>query len=77
VMPVAMSQALTVSSSDADARYLPSGENAIDQTQFEWPSSVRSAMPVVESQSLIVVSSDADASYLPLGQNTKAKTRLE
>jgi hypothetical protein len=71
------SQSLTVSSPDADATTSPSGENATDLTQPEWPSSVGSAAPVSASQSLTVLSTDADATALPSGENATDLTEPE
>lgn len=77
--PVVKSQSLSVISSDADARVLPSGENATAQTGFEWPMSVQRVTPVVESQSLIILflSSDPDARVSPSGENATALTSSE
>src|SRR2546423_916701 len=68
---------MTVLSPDADATSLPSGENATELTESEWPSSVCSAAPVTASQSLIVSSNDADATTLPSGENATDLTQPE
>ena len=62
------SQSLTVLSDDPDATTLPSGEKATDQTAFEWPLSVCSAVPVTASQSLTVSLYDPDATTLLSGE---------
>jgi hypothetical protein len=50
-----------LTSPDADASCLPSGEKATALTEDEWPLSVCSAAPVAASHSLTVLFSDTDA----------------
>ena len=75
--PVPVSQSRTVSSDDADATSLPSGEKATALTRFEWPSSVLRQDPVPVSQSRTVSSPDADATSLPSGEKATALTQSE
>jgi hypothetical protein len=61
----------------ADARNLPSCENATAMAPFEWPTSVCSAAPVARSHSLTVLSQEADARSLPSCENATASTQFE
>jgi hypothetical protein len=74
---VMASHSLTVSSHDADASCLPSGEKATAQTESEWPSSVCRVALVAVSHSLTVLSHDADANWLPSGEKATAQTESE
>src|SRR5277367_5538803 len=72
--PESASQSLTVSSYEADASSLPSGEKATALTPEICPSSVCSGVPEPASQSLTVLSYEADASSLPSGEKATALT---
>ena len=66
---------LTVRSSDAEARSLPSDENAIAFTDLEWNLSVLRSSPVIKSHSLTVRSPDAEARTLPSGEKATEFTQ--
>jgi hypothetical protein len=52
-----------------DTKREPSGENAMELTDFVWPSKVRSRRPVATSHSLMVKSELAVAKRAPSGEN--------
>ena len=72
----AMSQTLTVASSELEVSSLPSGEKATDVTDLVWPFSVRVHSPDAVSQSLTVLSSEPDARSLPSGEKATDVTDL-
>jgi hypothetical protein len=64
-----MLQNFTVLSELPDAKYLPSGENAIELTHELWPCSVVTSFCDSTLQSLTVLSQLPEAKYLPSGEN--------
>jgi hypothetical protein len=60
---------LTVLSALPEAKYLPSGENATEQTYELWPCSVVTSFCNSTLQSLTVLSSLPEAKCLPSGEN--------
>ena len=73
--PVFASQSRTVSSYDADATTLLSGEKATDSTQPVCRLRVCRVPPVFASQSRTVSSYDAEATTLPSGEKATDKTQ--
>ena len=67
-VPVGMLHNFAVLSDDPEASKAPSGENAIEFTQFVWPLSVVINSPVVLFQSLTVVSELPLAMRVPSGE---------
>jgi hypothetical protein len=75
---MAVSQSRTVPSPEPEAASLPSGENAIELTQPEWPlSGSPCGAPVAASQSRTVPSLEPDATSLPSGENATDLTQSE
>ena len=70
---VLMSHTLTVWSWDADAIFLPSGENAQELTPSLWRI-FRSNFPVSASHTLTIPLLDAEAILLPSGEKTQERT---
>jgi hypothetical protein len=60
---------LTVLSQLPEAKYLPSGENATEQTCELWPRNVATSFFDYMFQSLTVLSKLPEAKYLPSGEN--------
>jgi hypothetical protein len=65
---------LIVLSPPPEAKYLPSGENAMEATNELWPCSVVNSFCDSTLQSLTVLSELPEAKYLPSGENAMVKT---
>src|SRR6266702_1509799 len=70
--PVETSHRRIVPSQLADAKYLPSGENARALMGPSCPRKITSSCPVETSHRRIVLSQLADAKDLPSGENARA-----
>jgi hypothetical protein len=64
-----MLQSLTVLSWLPEAKYLPSGENATELTEYLWSFNVVTSFFDSTLHSLIALSSLPEAKYLPSGEN--------
>src|SRR5688500_11051875 len=67
-----LSHNFTVLSSLAEARVLPSDENATDKTRPQWPERVATSLRVALSHNFTVLSSLAEARVLPSDENATA-----
>ena len=74
--PFSTSHNKTPPKKSVDRRSFPSGENATDLAQPEWPSRVLRQVPVAGSHSLTVLSPDPDARSFPSGENLTSLTIL-
>lgn len=63
-------------SSDADASGNPSGENASEWMECEWPSSLRSRAPMVTSVRITRPLYNSDANCLPSEKRLQQKCNL-
>ena len=68
--PVAASHSLRVLSAPPESRCLPSGEDATDWTEPEYPLKVRISRPLAASQSLSAL--PPDNRRVPSGENATA-----
>ena len=75
--PVVASHSRRVWSKDSDIICVPSGENATEQTELEWPLSVLRWVPLTASHSQRVLSEDPDTICVPLGENATDRTELK
>src|SRR5579862_3939238 len=71
----AASHTLTLRSAPHEARYFPSGLQAMPQTASEWSLQVAISLPVAVSQVLISLSELAVATRVPSGLNATALTQ--
>ncbi len=69
-----MLQSLTALSELPEAKYFPSGENAMELTNELWPCSVVTSFCDSTLQSLTVLSPLPEAKYLPSGENATERT---
>ncbi len=69
-----MFHSLTVLSLLLEAKYLPSGENATEGTEYLWPFSVATSFCDSTLQSLTVLSPLPEAKYFPSGENATEPT---
>src|SRR5881227_4467220 len=74
--PVCPSQSRTVLSTEPEASFCPSGDQATPLTPSVWPSRVCSSLPVCPSQSHTVLSAEPEASLCPSGDQARLKTLL-
>src|SRR5436305_204338 len=69
-----MSQSRTLLSSPPDARSLPSGLNAKENTQSVWPLRTAVSLPVATSHTRTTLSPPAEASSFPSGLTVRDLT---